>query len=86
MQPWNELKSKPTQTDEEKLVVLSIETIHQSKTMDTQSEDAVYRNLCARIGVEIEGAETPADTEESDSDESDSDETDSDVDVDSAVE
>lgn len=75
MQPWNELKSEKEKTDEEKLVVLSVEVIHQSKTLDTESEDAIYRNLCARVGVEIEGEETPEDTGESNSKEDDGSET-----------
>jgi hypothetical protein len=73
MQPWNEFKANAS-TDEEKLAVLSIEVIHKSKTMDTESEEAVYRNLCRRAGLQIEDEETPEDTGESDPDETDGDE------------
>lgn len=63
MQPWNELKASEDKSAKESLIVLCVETIHESKTMDTESEDAVYRNLCARVGANIEGNKAPGESE-----------------------
>lgn len=55
MKPWYELKQEPTKTDEEKIIVVCVEAIHESKTMETESEEKTYNVLCARVGASIDG-------------------------------
>ena len=57
METWKRLKGKPVKTSEEKILILAIEKLHSSKTLETVSEEAVYTVLCGKAGVNIEETE-----------------------------
>ncbi|MEE9303636.1 MAG: hypothetical protein V3U84_07595 [Thiotrichaceae bacterium] len=57
MESYQELQEKPTKTDEEKLIVLCIEVMHESKALSSTSERDLYNVLCDRAGVEVDQGE-----------------------------
>lgn len=67
MESWYELKQKKDTTNEEKIIIVCVEAIHESKTIDTESEEKTYNVLCARVGASIDGEdETPPDEDTGD--------------------
>lgn len=64
METWYELKARTDKTDAEKIVVVCVEAIHKSKTMETESEEKTYNTLCARVGAEVPDLITPENAEE----------------------